>query len=79
MAPTPAGDPVAGREDHHTAPRGDRTEATLAFTRGASDIHIHPEQVAARLFTARFYRPPAHGVGGPWHGQRWVPGGVELP
>jgi hypothetical protein len=52
MTPTSAGDPVAGREDH-TAPRGDQAEATLAFTRGASDIHIHPEQTPDRLFSAR--------------------------
>jgi hypothetical protein len=49
-----AGEPAAGHEDLHTAPRGDHSEAALAFTRGASDVRIHPEQEAERLFTARF-------------------------
>jgi hypothetical protein len=66
MTPTSAGEPAAGREDLHTAPRGDHTEVTLARTRRASDIRIHPE------------RPPAHGVGGPWNGQHPVPGGADL-
>jgi len=54
MPPPSAGEPAAGREDHHTAPRGDHTEATLDFTREASEIRIDPEQTRDRLFTARF-------------------------
>jgi hypothetical protein len=40
--------------NHHTAPRGEHTEATLDFTRGASSVHILPEQAPDRLFTAQF-------------------------
>lgn len=62
MPPPSAGEPAAGREDH-TAPRGDHTEATLAFSRGASEIRIDPEQILDRLFTARFTgRQPAVSV-----------------
>jgi hypothetical protein len=63
MPPPSAGEPAAGREDHHTTPRGDHTEATLAFSRGASKIRIDPEQILDRLFTARFTgRQPAVSV-----------------
>jgi hypothetical protein len=54
MTPTSAGEPAAGREVLHTARRGDHTEVTLARTRRASDIRIHPEQAPDRLFIARF-------------------------
>ena len=65
MPPPSAGEPAAGREDHHTAPRGDHAEATLAFSRGASDIRIDPEPRSDRLFTARFTgRKPTVSVAG---------------
>jgi hypothetical protein len=63
MPPQSAGEPAAGREDHHTALRGDHTEATLEFTRGASEIRLDPEQTPDRLFTAQFTgRQPAVSV-----------------
>jgi len=67
-------DPVR-HDRHHTAARGGITTATLAFVRGAYDIHIEAEPAAVRLFTARFAgRQPAVSTSGATVRIRYWPG-----